>query len=195
MRQSNDRAACTAVSSGLARPPLHLLPLTGPKTSRHRCWCLWNIVSMRPCVCRPSDIIGLSSLLLCVCSLVLGRCPPAGTGEDSDTPSCCSSAPVSSRCSPVNHGHGQVNGGCCGLLRSQYRRSAPALPRCHQQWRSAAAGTARVLASLPAANRRACPPAKAASLTSWSRLSVGSADNPGPRTACCLRVVMSLVPL
>ena len=96
VRQSDDRAACTAVSSGLARPPLHSLPLMGPETSRHWCRCLWNNVSMRTCVCSPSDIIGLSSLLLCVCSLVLGRCP-AGTGEDSATRSGCSSAPVSSR--------------------------------------------------------------------------------------------------
>ena len=90
--------AARAVSSGVARPPIHSLSLRETEASRQWCWFLWNIVSIRPCVCRPSEAICLSLLLpMCICSLVLGRRPPAGTDENSASPSSCKNASVSPR--------------------------------------------------------------------------------------------------
>lgn len=107
--------------------PIHSLSLRETEASRHWCWFLWNMVSIRPCVCRPSEAICLSSLLpLCVCSLVLGRRPPARTDEDSASlrparlllcrPADC----------PVNHGHVRSRG---GLLVCQVCRHCHT-PRC-----------------------------------------------------------------
>ena len=94
---------------------------------------------------------------------------------------------------PVNHGHGQsrgellvcpVNGGAAGCSGLSIAARPPPCLAVVSNGDLLLPGPARVPASPPAASRRACPPAKAASLTSGL-----------PGRTCCLRVVMSLVPL